>query len=147
MGEASIDLNSSFDSVNEKIKANKTYLEVKQDAAKLKKDIKDNIAKKKEKVTTTVSKLKESKKRFQRQIKTQIDRMMEVIQMNAGSGNSTMRYIKSKFIEIAVRIGPKIFDTLQKESINSLGCSAQQSYDGTQTIYIKVKLRQCRFDR
>ena len=73
MGEASIDLNSSFDSVNEKIKANKTYLEVKQDAAKLKKDIKDNIAKKKEKVTTTVSKLKESKKRFQRQIKTQID--------------------------------------------------------------------------
>ena len=139
MGQASIDLNSAFDSVNEKIKANKTYLEVKQDAAKLKRDIKNNLEKKKEKVTTTVNKLKENKKRFQRQVKTQIDKMMEVIQMNAGSGNSTMRYIKSKFIEIAVRIGPKIFDTLQKESINSLGCSAQQSYDGTQTIYIKVK--------
>ena len=139
MGEASIDLNSAFDSVNQKIKSNKTYIEVKQDAAKLKRDVKNNLEKKKEKVTTTVSKLKESKKRYQRQVKTQIDRMMEVIQMNAGSGNSTMRYIKSKFIEIAVRIGPKIFDTLQKESINSLGCSAQQSYDGTQTIYIKVK--------
>jgi hypothetical protein len=43
MGQASIDLNSAFDSVNEKIKANKTYLEVKQDAAKLKRDIKNNL--------------------------------------------------------------------------------------------------------
>lgn len=139
MGEASVDLNSAFDSVNEKIKANKTYIEVKQDAKKLKKDAKNNLEKKKEKVTTTVNKLKDNKKRYQRQVKTQIDRMMEVIQMNSGSGNSTMKYIKSKFVEVAVRIGPKIFDTLQKESIHSLGCSAQQSYDGTQTLYIKVK--------
>ena len=139
MGEASIDLNSAFDSVNQKIKANKTYIEVKQDSAKLKRDIKNNLEKQKEKVTTTVNTLKENKKRYQRQVKTQIDKMMEVIQMNSGSGSYTMRYIKSKFIEIAVRIGPKIFDTLQKESINSLGCSAQQSYDGTQSLYIKVK--------
>ena len=139
MGEASIDLNSAFDSVNQKIKANKTYIEVKQDAAKLKRDVKNNLEKQKEKVTTTVNTLKENKKRYQRQVKTQIDKMMEVIQMNSGSGSSTMRYIKSKFNEIAVRIGPKIFDTLQKESINSLGCSAQQSYDGTQSLYIKVK--------
>ena len=139
MGEASIDLNSAFDSVNQKIKANKTYIEVKQDAAKLKRDVKNNLEKQKEKVTTTVNTLKENKKRFQRQVKTQIDKMMEVIQMNSGSGSSTMRYVKSKFNEIAVRIGPKIFDTLQKESINSLGCSAQQSYDGTQSLYIKVK--------
>ena len=139
MGEASIDLNSAFDSVNQKIKANKTYIEVKQDSAKLKRDIKNNLEKQKEKVTTTVNTLKENKKRYQRQVKTQIDKMMEVIQMNSGSGSYTMRYVKSKFIEIAVRIGPKIFDTLQKESINSLGCSAQQSYDGTQSLYIKVK--------
>ena len=79
MGEASIDLNSAFDSVNQKIKANKTYIEVKRDAAKLKRDVKNNLEKQKEKVTTTVNTLKENKKRYQRQVKTQIDKMMEVI--------------------------------------------------------------------
>jgi hypothetical protein len=50
-----------------------------------------------------------------------------------------MKYIKSKFIEAAVRIGPKIFDILLHESISSLGCSQQQSFDGNQPpIFIKV---------
>ena len=53
MGEASIDLNSAFDSVNQKIKANKTYIEVKQDAAKLKRDVKNNLEKQKEKVNNS----------------------------------------------------------------------------------------------
>ncbi len=38
MGEASVDLNSAYGSVEQKMKANRTYLEVKQDAQKIKKE-------------------------------------------------------------------------------------------------------------
>jgi hypothetical protein len=138
MGEASVDLNSAYGSVEQKMKANRTYLEVKQDAQKIKKDLKDNLEKNKESVTTTVEKLKEQKKRYQRQVKTQMDQMLSMVQFNKGSGSSTMRYIKTKFIEAAVRIGPKISDMLEKESIKSLGCSQQQAFTAT-TVYIKVK--------
>jgi len=138
MGEASVDLYNAYDSVEQKMKANRTYLEVKQDAQKIKKDLKDNLEKNKESVTTTVEKLKEQKKRYQRQVKTQMDQMLSMVQFNKGSGSSTMRYIKTKFIEAAVRIGPKISDMLEKESIKSLGCSQQQAFTAT-TVYIKVK--------
>lgn len=138
MGEASVDLNSAYGSVEQKMKANRTYLEVKQDARKIKKDLKDNLEKSKESVTTTVEKLKDQKKRYQRQVKTQMDQMFSMVQFNKGSGSSTMRYIKTKFIEAAVRIGPKISDMLEKESIKSLGCSQQQAFTAT-TVYIKVK--------
>lgn len=138
MGEASVDLNSAYGSVEQKMKANRTYLEVKQDAQKIKKDLKDNLEKSKESVTTTVEKLKDQKKRYQRQVKTQMDQMLSMVQFNKGSGSATMRYIKTKFIEAAVRIGPKISDMLEKESIKSLGCSQQQAFTAT-TVYIKVK--------
>jgi len=136
----SIDLNSSYNAVDSKIKATRTYLEVKQDRIKLKKQgLKDNLEKDKKKVTTSINKLKDQKKRYQRQVKTQMDQMLSMVQFNSGSGSSTMRYIKSKFIEAAVRIGPKIFDILLHESISSLGCSQQQSFDGNQPpIFIKV---------
>ena len=139
MGEGSVDLSSAYSSVEEKVKANRTYLEVKQDAKKLKKQIKNNLEQDKKKVTTTVNKLKDQKKRYQRQVKTQIDQMLSLIQFNSGSGPSTMRYIKSKFIEAAVRIGPKIFNLLVQETISAVGCSQQQAFDPNQTFYIKVK--------
>jgi len=135
----SIDLSDSYGLVEQKIKASRTYLEVKKDAKKIKKQVKDNLEKNKKKVTTTVEKLKTQKKRYQRQIKTQLDELLSMVQFNSGSGSSTMRYIKSKFIESALRISPKIFDVILNEGISSLGCSHQQSYDTTQPIYIKVK--------
>lgn len=132
------DLTQSYGNVEQKIKASRTYLEVKQDANKIQKDLKDNLAQAKQSVTTTVDQLKDQQKRFQRQVKTQLDEMLSMVQFNSGSGSGTMRYIKSKFIEAALRIEPKIFEILNKETISALGCSQQQAYNA-QTLYIKVK--------
>lgn len=136
---ASIDLTDAYGSVEQKIKAQRTYLEIQKDAAKLKKDLKNNLEQSKKKTSTSINKIKEKKKRYQREVKTQMDQMLSMVQFNSGSGSATMNYIKGKFVEAAVRIGPKIYDILLKESITSLGCSQQQAYDGTQTLYIKVK--------
>jgi len=134
-----IDLENAYGSIEEKIKAGRTYLDVKQSAIKIKNEVKNNLEQDKALVTTTVDKLKEQKKRFQRQMKTQMDHLVSTLQFNSGSGGASINYVKAKFIEVLVRIGPKIFDSLVKESITSLGCSAQQGFDGTQTLYIKVK--------
>ena len=95
----SIDLQESFGSIEEKIRAGRTYLEVKQSSIKLKEQQKNNLEKDKSQVTTTVDKLKEQKKRFQRQVKTQMDHLLSTLQFNSGSGGATINYVKSKFIE------------------------------------------------
>lgn len=134
-----IDLNNAYDSVEEKIKAGKTYIQVKKDTSEIIKKQKDNLEKAKESVTTTVDNLKNQQKRFQRQVKTQFDQLLSVFQFNSGSGPETFQYLKKKFIQAALIVQPKIFEILTRETIHALGCSQQQAYDGTQVVYVKVK--------
>lgn len=132
------DLESGYSSIEKKMKASRTYLETKMDSIDLEKKAGDNLEQAKQKVTSSLDQIKDQKKRFQRQMKTQMDQMLGMVQFNGGSGSSTMRYIKTKFIQAALRIEPKIFDIINKETIHALGCSQQQAYSA-QTIYIKVK--------
>lgn len=135
---AIIDKDDAYASVNEKIKSARTYLQVKKDTLKLKKEQKNNLAQAKEKVTTTVEKLKQKKKSYQRQVKSQLDELLNIAQFNSGSGSGTLGYIKTKFIQAAINLQPKLLEILYKETISALGCSQQQTYD-VQTLYIKVK--------
>lgn len=139
MAEASLDLSNALNSIDEKVKSAKTFAQVQKNAKKLQQDVKNNLEQSTNKTATSVNKLKNQKKRYQRQVKTQIDNLLSIIQFNMGSGPSTMNYIKSKFIEIGIRIGPKISPILLEESLKALGCSQQQAYDTSQAIYIKVK--------
>jgi hypothetical protein len=132
------DLESGYGSIEKKMKSSRTYLDTKMASIDLEKNAGDNLEQAKQKVTSSLDKIKDQKKRFQRQVKTQMDQMLSMVQFNGGSGSSSMNYIKTKFIQAALRVEPKIFDILNKETINALGCSQQQAYSA-QTIYIKVK--------
>jgi hypothetical protein len=134
-----IDKTNSLVDAEHKTKAARTFIEIKRDAKKIRDNVKNNLEKDKKKVTTTVNKLKDQKKRYQRQVKTQMDEMLSLVQFNSGSGSSTFRYIKEKFIQASVRISPKIFNLLLESTISSLGCSHQQAFDPNQIFYIKVK--------
>lgn len=138
MPEASLDLQNGFKSINDKVKSSKTYLEVKDDTQKLIKEQRSNLDQLKNNVTTNIQELKKNQKRYQRETKTQIDHMLDIIKSNSGSGNGTINYIKKRFVETAIRISPKIKELVLTESIKSLGCSQQQTYSN-QTFYIKVK--------
>lgn len=132
------DLESGYASIESKMKASRTYLDTKMASIDLEKNTGDNLEQAKQKVLSSIDKVKDQKKRFQRQMKTQMDQMLSMVQFNGGSGSSSMNYIKTKFIQAALRVEPKIFDILNKETIKALGCSQQQAYSA-QTVYIKVK--------
>lgn len=128
-----------YGDIKTKIASIKEASNVIKESKEAQRKVRDNLEKAQDSVSTSIENLKEQKKRFQRQMKTQMDQLIELVQFNAGSGSSTMRYIKQKFTQAALKISPRIFDELMKESIKSLGCSSQQSYETTQPIYIKVK--------
>lgn len=135
----SLDLENDYLNIQGKIKANRDYLQAKQDIAKIKEELKDNLQQKKDKVATDINKIKEKKKRFQRNMKSQLDHLIELFQFNSGNGSTTSNYLKSKFAEIAIKITEQIFDLLVEESITALGCSQQQSFVPNQELYIKVQ--------
>jgi hypothetical protein len=134
-----VDLENDYVSAQGKIKANRDYLQAKQDIAQIKKEQKNNLEKKKDSVSTSVDKIKEKKKKFQRNTKSQLDHLIELFQFNNGNGSSSSNYLKTKFIEIALKVSEQIFDLLIEESVTALGCSQQQAFTGNQTVYIKVQ--------
>lgn len=132
-----IDLENGYLNIDTKSKAAQTYVQIKKDYDKLKREVRDNLEQAVQKTTTTVDKLKENEKRFQRKMKTQMDHLLSIAQFSAGSGSSTLGYIKKKFIEAAIIIEPELYDILLQETLKTLGCSQQQEYT-PQSIYIKV---------
>lgn len=136
----SVDLTKSYQDIGETIKAFQTYVETLDNSSKLKEDAKDNLAKNIINTTTTADNLKTQNKRYQRQEKTQLDELIEIFGFNSGSGLSSIKYLKTKFIQAALNAEPKLFEILTEESIKALGCSIEQTYaPNLEGIYIDIR--------
>lgn len=133
----SVDYQESLDIINNKIRANQTYVQVQADARRARLQQRDNNAQDLQKVKSTLNDVKNNAKRYQRQIRSQLDNLVYLIKANSGSGLATVQYLKLKFIQTAIKIEPLVYKILTEETIKTLGCSQQQTYT-PQSIYIKV---------
>lgn len=133
----SVDYQESLDIINNKIRANQTYVQVQADARRARLQQRDNNAQDLQKVKSTLNDVKNNSKRYQRQIRSQLDNLVYLIKANSGSGLATVQYLKLKFIQTAIKIEPLVYKILTEETIKTLGCSQQQTYT-PQSIYIKV---------
>jgi hypothetical protein len=133
-----LDLQDSYDKVESKIKAAKTFLEVTKDRKKLLNDQLDNLTKKNGSISSTIEDLKQQKKRFQREVRSQLSQLLQISQLNLGNGSSSLNYIKSRFIQVALNIEPKVIKILLNETVKALGCSQQQTFPDGLGLYIKV---------
>lgn len=133
----SVDYQASLDNINDKIKANRTFIQVQADARNAKLQQRDNLSKDIQEVKSTINDVKNNSKRYQRQISSQLENLIYLVQSNAGSGLVSFQYLKAKFIQTALKIQPQIYKILTEETIKALGCSQQQTYT-PQSIYIKV---------
>lgn len=134
----SIDLLNSYSELGSKYKASQTYIETKVERDRLQRQTRDNLEQNNIKTTTTVENLQSTQQRYQRQMTTQLDNLLSIAQFGGGSGSATIAYIKRKFIETTIKIGPQIYGILEAEAIKALGCSQQQTYT-PQSLYIPVK--------
>lgn len=133
----SVDLENSYKEANDRIKAYKTYNESKADFDKITNEQRDNLAKKKEGILTKYKNLKNEKKRYQREIKTQLDNLVDLAQSTLGSGKDSSSYLRQTFVKTANRIKPLIDIILVEEAIKALGCSQEQTFN-QEVLYIPV---------
>jgi len=138
---ASLDLNNSYQKAQEKIKSLKTFREI-SDAAK-------NLESSNQKIPfdqfdknllSPLEKLKEQKKRYQRQGQSQMQNLLSLAKENAGSGTGFIGEIKKKFLEAYTRCEPKIKQIMEQEMLKAVGCSQEQKYNPSSSIYIPVQV-------
>ena len=134
---ASLDLNSDYKFIQDKVKATQAYTEAKSDYEKAQKKAGETFEKSKTFVNESIDSFKEQKKRFQKKTKNQFEELLDLNNITGGKGSNSSKYIKNLLLQTLKNIEPKIFEILNQESINAVGCDQQQIYE-SQVLYIKV---------
>jgi hypothetical protein len=133
----SLDLKFDYKKAKDKIAATKAYKDLKSEYDRIQKEAGDSFEKAAESVTSPSEQAEKFKKSFQKQLKTQLEQLLDINNVTGGRGSNTIGYIKKLFIKTIKNIEPKIREILNEEALNAIGCDQQQTYDPT-LIWIKV---------
>lgn len=133
----SLDLNADYKKIQDKVSATKSYTNAKAQYSAAKKKAGETFDEKKSDVTQSLNSVKEQTKRFEKQIKSQFEQLLDINNITGGKGSNSIKYIKKLLLQTLKNIEPKILEILNEESLNAVGCDQQQMFNG-QTLYIKV---------
>jgi hypothetical protein len=135
----SVDNSSSVQQITSKINAAKTYNDVSKSANKIKKSLGNSASESANKISTQLDKVKDLQKRYLREPPTSMDNLLGFLTQTKGSGPDSIKYLKKKVLDVAVRIEPKMVEILKEESIKALGCSQEQTYNGVQVSNLELQ--------
>lgn len=135
---ASLDLGLTYQDIQRKVEATKTYNDLKSQYDGVTKKVGDSFEKKKENTSQSIDQAKEEVKRFQKNVKNQFDQLLDITNITSGKGGGTISYVKKTLIETVQNVEPKLKEILSEEIVKSIGCDQQQTYT-PQDVYVKVK--------
>lgn len=135
---ASLDLGLSYEDIQRKVEATKTYNDLRSQYDSVTKRAGNSFEEKKENVSQSIDQVKGEVKRFQKKVKTQFEQLLDINNITSGRGGGTVNYVKRAFIETIQNIEPKLKEILSEEAVKAVGCDLQQTYT-PQDVYIKVK--------
>ena len=152
----SLDYNQSLTEAQKKIKSAKTYRAVSDDIKQLKQNTANNLEQAKQDVTSTLNSAKDAKKRFQKQVKSQFENLLDIAQSGIDdikSGvdgakesigqktrvkSSSVGYLKKKMVQAIKKIEPEVGKILFQEILHAVGCSHDQNY-AAKPIYVRIQ--------
>jgi len=125
-----LDINSAQQEIQSKIDAYKTYRDVSQSDKTLLGQLGNSASEAVSQISSQLDKVSEFQKRFQRNPPNSMDQLLGFLGQTQGNGSSTIRFLRTKILEAAAKIEPKIEGILKEETIKALGCSIEQTYNG-----------------
>jgi hypothetical protein len=145
----SVDLNDTYKQVEGKTKAVTTYNKVRKDYLAAKKSAEGaegEFEEAKDKTVTQLNQLQKDsgKKRFEREIKNQTDRLFDLLKLQSGTGSvnggtslETTRFLRQKYVEAVNRVQTQVETIFVEEVKKLLGCDQQLKY-GAQVVDIPI---------
>jgi hypothetical protein len=125
-----LDINSTQQSIQSKIDAYKTYRDVSQSEKSLLGKAGNSASEATSQISSSLDKVSEFQKRFQRDPPNSMDQLLGFLGQTQGNGSSTLKYLRAKILQAAAQIEPKMEGILKRETINAIGCSVEQTYNG-----------------
>lgn len=145
---AGIDLNEDYKRVSNRIKSLETYNQITQGTTQLLSQQQSSLEQDVNNTSTQLSQLSEQKKRYQREVTSQLDKLLDLNtllpenRVSGSSVSSTASLVKNQFTEALNVIKSKLPQIVMDEMFKQLGCSQEQTYDTKQFrggIYVPVE--------
>ena len=142
-----VDLNKQYDRVEERVKSLETYNQVTDATKQIISQQQSSLEQAEDSVTSPIDQLAEQKKRFQRQVSSQLEKLVDINKllpdnrMSGKTASSSVGLIKNQFTEALSTIIALIPEIITKEMMKQLGCSQEQTYDSSiasKGIYVPV---------
>ena len=124
-----VDVSSAAKLANQNLSAANTYRETSQNQKKLRREKGTSWQESAKKTSEQLNKISQQQKRFQRNVPTSMDQMLNLMKLTSGSGQ-TKNYARNLILQAAVKCEPEIKNIIKEESLKALGCSEEQTYSG-----------------
>jgi hypothetical protein len=134
----SLDLENDYGKAKSQISAVNSYKDLKNQYSSQRKRAGDAFEQKSQDISQTIDKVKEDTKRFKKQVKTQLDQLLDINNVTGGKGSGSVSFIKNLLLTTLKNIEPQISQIVGDEAVKLLGCDQQQTYSGETSYYIKV---------
>lgn len=134
-----LDLTSTQDTIKSKLDAIKTYTEVSRSEKSLLNKIANSTTESISQTANQLNKVKDQQKRYQREVQNSMDQLLGFLSQTQGNGSATLKYLRKKILETAVKIEPHLSTILKEETIKSLGCSVEQTYNGVSSLDLSLQ--------
>lgn len=134
-----VDLNQGYKEVKSNVSALKTFKDAKSNIKNIKSKAADAEAKANSEIANGLDKIKEQKNRLQKEVENQFSQLLGVLKSTQGQGPDTVRLLQKMIVKTIKKIKPEVEQILVDEIIKLLGCSFQQTFEGNQSLYIKVR--------
>jgi hypothetical protein len=133
----SLDIPSSAEAIQSKIKSFKTFKDVSQSAKDLRTNAGNSASKATSQITSQLDKVKDFQKQYLKNAPNSMDQLLGFIGETQGNGSATSRYLRKVILQAAVKIEPKLAAIVKLETIKALGCSIEQTYNGISSETLK----------
>ena len=132
-----LDTSQAYREISEELSSIQSFKSVQDANDLLKKKTGDKLEQNKNNLVTEYKKVKEAPKKFQQQVKTQLDHLVDLLKQTKPGSSETTKYIKKTLFKTAVKVKPEIKQIILDEYSKVLGCSQNQEYV-PQPVWIPV---------
>jgi hypothetical protein len=134
----SVDASFDYSNIKKKIESTKNYGELKDQYNDATKRVGDSMEKAKDKVAQSLQGFADKTKRYQKQLKNQLEQLLDIVNVSGGQGSGSPKYIKRLLIRTIRNVEPRIRDIVFS-CLNQINCDETKTYSTTGPIYIKVQ--------
>jgi len=134
----SFDANFDYDKIKNKVEATKSYGAAKDKYNKVTDKVGESMEKAKDKVAQKLSGFAEKTKRYQKQLKNQLEQLLDISNVSGGKGSGSPKYIKKLLLRTIRNVEPKIRDIVF-DCLHQINCDETKTYSSTGPLYIKVQ--------